>query len=169
MASAPDQATPSTGRVTGRLAALGLSLPAPGSPRGSYVPFVVVGGNLVFIAGQGPRRDGDLLFAGKLGAERSVSEGYEAARLCALNLLAHLQVACGGNLDRVRRVVRVAGLVACTADFSEHPKVVDGASDLLHAVFEEKGQHARIASGAVSLPSNMTVEIEACFEIEEAA
>lgn len=169
MASVRDRVTPSTGRVAGRLAALGLALPAPCSPRGSYVPFVVTGGNLVFIAGQGPRRDGELLFAGKLGAERSVSEGYEAARFCALNLLAHLQVACSGDLDRVRRVVRVAGLVAYMADFSEHPRVVDGASDLLHAVFEVKGRHARMASGAVSLPSNMTVEVESCFEIDGTA
>lgn len=127
---------------------------------------MVTTGRLVFVAGQGPRRGGALLYAGKVGGERSVAEGYEAARLCGLNLLAHLNVACSGDLDKVRRVVRVAGLVSCTADFIEHPKVVDGASDLLHAVFGERGAHARIASGAVSLPSNMTVEVEACFELD---
>lgn len=156
----------STGIIAGRLAELGLVLPTPGTPRGSYVPFTITAGHLVFVAGQGPRRDGELLFAGKVGRERSIEEGYEAAKLCALNLLAHLNVACGGDLDRVRRVVRVAGLVSCTPEFTQHPKVVDGASDLLHAVFGERGAHARIASGAVSLPSDMTVEVEACFELE---
>lgn len=148
-----------------KLAGLGLTLPEAGTPRGTYVPFVRVG-NLVFISGQGPRRDGQLLYAGKVGAERTPEEGYEAAKLCALNLLAQLKAACDGDLDRVTQVVRVAGLVHCVDTFEGHPGVINGASDLLCAVFGERGRHARIASGASSLPSGMTVEVEACFAVK---
>lgn len=148
-----------------KLTALGLTLPQAGTPRGTYVPFVRVG-NLVFVSGQAPRRDGTLLYAGKVGAERTPEEGYEAAKLCTLNLLAQLKVACDGDLDRVTQVVRVAGLVHCVETFEGHPGVVNGASDLLCAVFGERGRHARIASGVSSLPSGMTVEVEACFAIE---
>jgi len=153
-------------RVDTRLAELGLELPAAGTPRGNYVPFVKVG-DLVFISGQGPRRDGQLIHAGKVGAERTAEEGYEAAKLCGLNLLAQLKVACDGDLDRVTQVVRLAGLVHCVDSFEEHPKVINGASDLMCAVFGENGRHARIASGASSLPSGMTVEIEAVFAITD--
>ena len=148
-----------------KLAGLGLTLPEAGTPRGTYVPFVRVG-DLVFISGQGPRRNGTLVYAGKVGAERTPEEGYEAAKLCALNLLAQLKVACDGDLDRVTQVVRVAGLVHCVDTFEGHPGVINGASDLLCAVFGEGGRHARIASGASSLPSGMTVEVEACFAIK---
>ena len=141
-----------------KLTALGLTLPAAGTPRGPHVPFGRVG-DLVFISGQGPRRDGQLLYAGKVGAERKPEEGYEAAKLCALNLLAQLKVACDGDLDRVTQVVRLAGLVHCVDTFEAHPGVINGASDLLCAVFGDRGRHARIASGTSSLPSGMTVEV----------
>lgn len=153
-----------TETIETRLAAMGLTLPVAGTPRGAYVPFVVAG-NLVFVSGQGPRLNGELVYAGKVGVERTIEEGCDAARLCALNLLAHLRVACAGDFARLKRVVRLAGLVNCGPDFAEHPRVINGASDLFLSLFGERGQHARIASGASSLPSQMTVEIEACFEI----
>ncbi|NMG36692.1 RidA family protein [Azoarcus sp. TTM-91] len=154
-----------SGKIAARLAELGIELPAGNTPRGKYVPYVITG-NLVFIAGQGPRRNGEMIYAGKVGKDLDIAGGQAAAALCTVNLLSHLATACGGNLDRVRRAVRIAGLVNCGPDFTEHAKVMDGASSLLHEVFGEVGSHARIASGAMSLPSNMAVEVEGVFEID---
>ncbi|WP_188577039.1 RidA family protein [Azorhizobium oxalatiphilum] len=156
-----------SGRVEKRLAELGIVIPEAGSPRANYVPFVNYNG-LVFISGQGPRRDGALVYAGKVGAERTPEEAYEAARICAINLIAHLKVACDGDLDRVQQVVRLAGIVNCVPEFDAHPQVINGASDLICAVFGDAGRHARIATGTSSLPSQMTVEIEGCFGIAPA-
>ena len=149
--------------VDKRLAELGITLPAPGAPGGNYVPYAIVG-DLVFMSGQLARREGKVVYAGKVGADLTIEQGQAAARLCALNLLTQLKAACGGNLDRVVRCVRIGGFVNCLPDFREQPKVVNGASDLMIEVFGERGRHARTAIGA-TLPSDSAVEIEAVFQL----
>jgi enamine deaminase RidA (YjgF/YER057c/UK114 family) len=155
-------------KIDKRLAELGIALPAPASPVGSYVPYVNVGA-LVFISGQLPRAEGKLAFTGKVGRDVTVENGQAAARVCALNLLAHLKVACAGNLDRVVRCVRMSGFVNSDPEFKDHPQVVNGASDLMHDVFGESGRHARTAVGVAALPANAAVEVEAIFEISVSA
>jgi enamine deaminase RidA (YjgF/YER057c/UK114 family) len=150
--------------VDKRLAELGIVLPPPGAPGGNYVPFVVAG-DLVFMAGQVARSEGRMAYAGKVGRELGVEQGQAAARLCALNLLAQLKVACNGELDRVARCVRLGGFVNCTPEFTDQPKVVNGASDLMVEVFGERGKHARTAVGVAALPSDSAVEVEAVFQL----
>lgn len=152
------------GTVDQRLAELGLELPPVNPPQGNYLPFMRTG-NLVFVAGQGPRRAGELVWRGTVGADLSLEDGQQAARLCALNVLAQLRIACGGDLDRIVRMVRLAALVRCTADFGDQPKVINAASDLICDVLGAAGPHARIASGTHALPSGMAVEIEAVAEV----
>jgi len=149
--------------VEQRLKDLGITLPVPAAAVANYVPFVVTG-NLVFVSGQLPLDNGKPAVLGKLGAEVSVEDGVRAARLCALGLLAQLRAAAG-NLDRVKRVVRLTAFVASTPDFTDQPKVVNGASDLMVEVLGDAGRHARVAVGAPSLPLNVAVEIEGVFEI----
>jgi len=149
-----------------RLTELGVTLPPPGAPGGNYVPFVVVG-ELAFMAGQVAREAGKMKYTGKVGKDLSVDEGAAAARLCAVNLLAQLKAACGGDLDRVERCVRLGGFVNSPPDFFEHPKVVNGASDLMVEVFGERGQHARTAVGVSALPMDSAVEIEAVFLLKK--
>ena len=153
-----------SGRIEARLKELGLELPKPAAPVANYVPFTV-SGNVVFVSGQLSQWNGEARHVGKLGAGISIDEGRQAARLCALNILAHLRVACGGDLDRVRRVLRVGGFVNCTPDFTDMPRVVNGASDLMVEVFGENGRHARAAVGMNSLPAGVAVEVEATCEI----
>ncbi len=153
-----------SGKIDARLSELGIELPTPTTPVASYVGFVQTG-NLVYISGQVTVENGTIQYAGKLGAEFTVEQGYKAARICGINLLAQLKNACGGDLDRVKRVIRLGGFVACTADFTDHPKVINGASDLMAEVFGDLGQHARAAIGNPSLPLNTAVEIEGLFEI----
>ena len=150
--------------VDKRLAELGIVLPSPGAPGGNYVPFVVAG-DLVFMAGQVARSEGRMAYAGKVGRDLGVEQGQAAARLCALNLLAQLKVACNGNLDRVARCVRLGGFVNCAPDFKDQPKVVNGASDLMIEVFGERGKHARTAVGVAALPADSAVEVEAVFQL----
>ena len=145
-----------------RLSEIGITLPAPGSPAGNYVPFVIVG-ELAFMSGQVAREAGKMKYTGKVGRDLTVEQGQAAARLCAVNLLAQLKAACGGDLDRVERCVRLSGFVNCTPEFMEQPKVVNGASDLMVGVFGERGQHARTAVGAPALPLDSAVEVEAVF------
>lgn len=147
-----------------KLAALGLTLPAAAAPVANYVGYTV-SGRTVFVSGQLPFRDGKLPFTGRLGAGVTLEQGYEAGRLCGLNLLAHLKAACGGDLDRVTRVLRLGGFVACTPEFTDAPKCVNGASDLMVAVFGEAGRHARAAVGVASLPAGAPVEVDGVFEI----
>ena len=152
-----------TNEIEQRLSELGLTLPDAPAPAANYVPFVQSGA-LVFVSGQissGP----DGLICGKLGADLSLDDGVAAARACALALIAQLRAACGGDLTRLRRVVKLTGFVNCTPDFTDQPKVVNGASDLMVAVFGEAGRHARAAVGAPSLPLGVAVEIEGVFEI----
>jgi enamine deaminase RidA (YjgF/YER057c/UK114 family) len=153
------------GRIDTRLAELGLILPPAQPPVATYVPFVTTG-NLVVVSGQLPIHEGKLYWTGKLGMSIDVEEGKLAARQCLLNVLAHLQVACDGDLDRVARVVRLAGFIACTAEFTQHPLVMNGASDLVVAIFGEAGRHARATIGVPSLPADSPVEIEGMFEID---
>lgn len=148
-----------------RLAALGIVLPPPSIARGGYVPWAI-SGKQVFVAGQGPRVDGRMVHAGQVGVDIGLEQAIDAARICALNLVAQVKDACGGDLGRVLRVLRLAGVVNAPVGFVEHSKVLDGASDLMREVFLERGLHVRIATGASSLPSNMAVEIEAVFEID---
>lgn len=155
-----------TGRVAARLAELDVTLPEAVSPAGNYVPWVRHNG-LVLVSGQLPLRDGTLVHAGLCGADIDVDEGYAAARLAAINLLAQVRAACDGDLDRVERVVRIGGFVACTAAFRDHPKVVNGASDLMVAVFGDAGKHARAAIGCAALPLGACVEIEGMFAVRE--
>lgn len=150
--------------IDARLAELGITLPVPAVAVANYVPFVITG-NLVFVSGQLPMEGGKPVVFGHLGAEVSVEDGVHAARLCGLNLLAQAKAACGGDLDRIRRVVRLTAFVASTPDFTDQPKVVNGASDLMVEVLGDAGRHARVAVGAPSLPLNVAVEIEAVFEI----
>lgn len=147
-----------------RLLELGIELPGPRPAAANYTPFVVQG-ELVFISGQVPAGPQGLEWRGKCGGAYSVAQGQQAARLCALNLLAHLREACGGNLDRVRRCVRIEGFVNSTPDFGEHPAVINGASDLIVEIFGAKGVHTRFAVGCNSLPFDVAVEIAGIFAI----
>lgn len=146
-----------------KLLSLDIMLPSPPAPAGSYVP-VVVSGNLAFVAGQIPLEAGQVKFGGKVGKDLAVEAGQEAARLCTINALAQLKVALG-SLDRIKRVVKVTGFINCEPSFSDHPKVINGASDLLVQVFGDKGKHARAAVGVSSLPLQSAVEVEFIVEI----
>lgn len=152
------------GRIEARLREFGIALPEAAAPVANYVPFNVTG-TLVVISGQLPLRGGALVATGKLGAGVSVEQGREAARACLLNLVAQLRAACGGDLDRVRRVVRLGGFIACTAEFTQHAQVMNGASDAAVEIFGEAGRHARTTVGVPSLPLDAPVEVEGMFEI----
>ncbi|MCB9960072.1 MAG: RidA family protein [Rhodospirillaceae bacterium] len=152
-----------SGTIDARLAELGIALPDAPAPAANYVPFVAAGG-LLFVSGQ-VSKDATGLITGKLGADAEVAAGQAAARVCGLNLIAQAKAACGGDLDRVVRVVKLTGFVNCTPDFTDHPKVVNGASDLMVEVFGDKGRHSRSAVGSASLPLGVMVEVEAIFQV----
>ncbi|WP_425409072.1 RidA family protein [Hyphococcus sp.] len=150
--------------IDAKLDELGIILPEPAAPVANYVPYVITG-NHVFISGQvsiGPNG----LIAGKVGKDVSYENGVEAAQACGVNLIAQLKNACGGDLGRVKRVVKLGAFVNCADDFTDQPKIVNGASDLMVAVFGDAGRHARAAVGAPSLPMNAAVEIDGVFEID---
>jgi enamine deaminase RidA (YjgF/YER057c/UK114 family) len=153
-----------SGRIATRLQELGIVLPSPRAPSANYMA-TKVSGSLLFVAGQVPYIDGKLPYVGKLGQEFGVEAGQQAARLCALNILAQLQQALDGDLDRVAGCVQVRGFVNAAADFTDHPKVINGASDLIVEVFGAEGRHARTAVGCGSLPNNVAVEVDAIFEL----
>ena len=152
------------GNIEQRLADLGIELPEAASPAANYIPYVVTG-NLVFVAGQITLWNGEIKYKGRVGDDLSVDDGYQAARLCGLNLLAQVREAAGGDLDRVNRVVKLGGFVNSTPDFTDQPEVVNGASDLMVDVFGETGKHARFALSAGALPRNVAVEIDGIFEL----
>ncbi|NNF71043.1 MAG: RidA family protein [Rhodobacteraceae bacterium] len=146
-----------------RLAEMGITLPVPGAPLANYVPFVQVG-SLVHVSGQvaaGP----DGMIVGKLGDDMDIEAGAAAARTCAISLLAQAKVACGGDLGRLVRVVKLVGFVNSTPDFADQAKVINGASDFMVAALGDAGKHARSAVSAASLPFGVAVEIEGIFEI----
>lgn len=151
--------------VENRLAELGIEVPTPVAPVANYVPFVVTG-NLVSISGQIPVKDGKLAFEGKVGQEVSVEDACTAARLCGLNIIAQLKAACEGNLDRVKRIVKLGGFVNGIDGFGGQPQVINAASDLMVEVFGDAGRHSRSAVGTNGLPLNVPVEIDALVEIE---
>lgn len=147
-----------------RLLELGIELPRPSTPSANYVPSRICG-NVVYIAGQVPTSEGKDQFVGKVGRELTIDQGQQAARLCAINVLAQLQQALGGSLERVTGCVRLGGFVNADPAFLDHPKVINGASDLMVAVFGEAGRHTRASVGCSSLPRNVAVEVDAIFEI----
>ena len=147
-----------------RLRELGLTLPEPAGPAAVYVPYRQ-SGNQVFIAGNIPPLDVDIPTAGKVGGDLTVEQGYAAARLAGLRVLAQLRVACGGDLDRVVNALQIRGFVNCTADFTGQSSVVNGASELFRDVFGDAGLAARAALGTNALPGNAAVEIESIWEI----
>ncbi len=152
------------GTIDARLAELGIDVPEAAAPVANYVGFVQTG-NLVFVSGQVTLKDGSPQYIGKLGDSISVEDGQAAARLCAINIIAQVKAACDGDLDRVQRVVKLGGFVNSTPDFTDQPKVINGASDLMVEVFGDKGRHARAAVSAGSLPLGVSVEVEAVVEI----
>ena len=151
-------------RVDIRLAELGITLPQPVAPIANYVPYVITG-NLVVVSGQIPVVDGKVAVTGKVSWGVSTDQAKDAAKLCFINLLAQLKQACDGDLDRVKRVVRLGGFIAAPSDFKDHAVVMNGASDLAVAVFGDVGRHARSTIGVPSLPADAAVEVEGMFEI----
>ncbi len=149
-----------------KLAELGLALPPAPKPVATYIP-AVRAGDLLFLSGTGPFKDGQIAFTGKLGRDLTVEQGYEAARLTLLNALAMVRQELG-TLDRVVRIVRVTGHVASAEGFTQQPAVINGASDLLVQIFGEAGRHARLALGAAELPLNMCIELELILQVKRA-
>ncbi len=143
---------------------MGIVLPKPSPPVANYVNAVKVG-NLIFLSGKGPRTADGKMITGKVGTDLSIEEGYEAARLAGIRQLGALKAEIG-NLNKVKRIVKVLGMVNAAPDFTNHPKVINGFSDLMVEVFGEKGKHARAAVGMASLPFNIAVEIEMIVEVE---
>ncbi len=151
-------------QIEARLKELGIELPEAASPAANYIPFVVTG-KLVFISGQITLLNGKIIHQGRIGGGLTVDDGYQAARLCGLNLLAQLKVAAGGDLDNVSRVVKLGGFVNSVPTFTDQPEVINGASDLMVEVFGDSGKHARFAVSAGALPRNVSVEIDGVFEL----
>ena len=146
-----------------RLKELGIIIPNAPKPAGSYIP-VVLSGKLAFVSGQIPIKDGQVIYQGKVGTAQSIDDAQEAAKLCIINGLAQIESYCG-TLDNLEKIIKISGFVNSTKDFTEHPKVINAASDLLMKIFGEKGRHSRIAVGVTSLPLNATVEIDMVVEI----
>ena len=146
-----------------KLKGLGVTLPEAPAPAANYLPFVQVG-DIVYVSGQISANENGLI-TGKLGDDMSTEEGAAAARVCAINLLAQVKAACGGDLDRLLRVVKLTGFVNSTTDYTDQPKVVNGASDLLAEALGDAGKHSRSAVSAASLPLGVAVEVEGIFQI----
>ncbi len=163
--SASAAATAQTGgKIDSKLASLGLTLPPSVMPAANYVPYTI-SGNQVFVSGTLPMKDGKPQDIGKLGKEFTVEQGQQTAKLCGLNILGHLKAACGGDLDRVKKVVRMGIFVASAEGFTDQPKVANGVSDMMVEIFGEAGKHARFAVGVAELPFGCSVEVDATFEI----
>lgn len=155
-----------TGKYEQKLLDLGIELPEGTAPAANYIP-ASRAGRLLYISGQVPTVRGKDQYVGKLGGDVSIEDGQKAARICAINILAHLKRALGGDLDRVISCVRLGGFVNAVPEFGDHPKVINGASDLMVEVFGEAGRHARAAVGCVSLPRNVAVEVDAIFHVAD--
>jgi enamine deaminase RidA (YjgF/YER057c/UK114 family) len=152
-----------SGTIDARLAALDITLPEAPAPRANYRPWVITG-NFLYISGNVPLGPGGLEYQGAVGRDFGLEEAQAAARLCAINILAQIRAALDGDFERVRQIVKLGGFVNCTPDFTDHPAVINAASDLMVEVFGEAGRHARFAVGAASLPFNVAVEIDAVVE-----
>jgi len=148
-----------------KLNELGVSLPTAPKPAGSYVP-IVVSGKLAFVSGQIPIKDGQVIYQGKVGIEQSIEQAQKAAKLCIINGLAQINTYFG-TLDNLENIIKISGFVNSAQDFTEHPKVINAASDFLVEIFGEEGRHSRIAIGVSSLPLNATVEIDMLVEISD--
>ncbi len=147
-----------------KLEAIGIKLPNPPTPAGSYIPVVKVG-NLLYISGQIPMEDGKVLFTGKV-SDDNLETAQKSAKMCAINILAQIKREVG-NLEKVSKIIRLSGFVNSSSEFYQHPKVINAASDLLFEIFGEKGKHSRIAVGVASLPLNSMTEIDAIIQVEE--
>lgn len=152
------------GVIEAKLAELGITVPQVAAPLANYIGYNIVG-KLVVVSGQIPLVDGKIAVTGKVGAGVSIEQGQHAARICFVNLLAQLKAATGGDLDQVKRVVRLGGFIAAGPDFTQHAQVMNGASDMAVAVFGEKGRHARTTIGVPALPGDAAVEVEGMFEL----
>lgn len=151
------------GKFEDKLAEMGVTLPEAAAPAANYVPYVLVG-DMLYVSGQLPKL-GDEMMIGKLGDDMDVAAGAEAAKACAINLLAQVKAACGGDLDRLKRVVKLGGFVNSTPDFTQQPQVINGASDFIGEALGEAGRHARAAVSSPALPFGVAVEIEGVFQI----
>ena len=150
--------------IEDKLKKLNIILPEPKAPVGAYVATKVVG-NLLFISGQVSIDKDTKLITGKIGKDLNLDEGYEAAKRCGLSIVAHVKNACGGDLDKIKTCVKLTGYVNSTDDFKDQPKIINGASDIIAKIFDEKGEHTRAAVSVNSLPLGVAVEVDAIFEI----
>ena len=150
--------------IEDKLKKLNIILPEPKAPVGAYVATKVVG-KLLFISGQVSIDKNTKLITGKIGKDLNLDEGYEAAKRCGLSIVAHVKKACGGDLDRIKTCVKLTGYVNSTDDFKDQPKIINGASDIIAKIFDEKGEHTRAAVSVNSLPLGVAVEVDAIFEI----
>jgi len=155
-----------TNIIDQRLKELNIELDDASVPAGSYVPYIITN-NLVFISGQLPFINGKLTIKGKVGDNVSLDDAVKMSEACAKALLSQLKAACNGNLDKVNKVVKLGGFVASAPNFTDQPKVINGASDLIVNIFGDKGKHSRFAVGVAALPLNVPVEIDGIFEIED--
>jgi enamine deaminase RidA (YjgF/YER057c/UK114 family) len=156
--------TAAKGKIDAVIASMGITLPPSVMPAANYVPYVV-SGNMVFVSGTLPMKDGKPQDIGKVGKEFTVEQAQQTAKLCGINILGHLRAACGGDLDRVKRVIRMGIFVSSAEGFTDQPKVANGVSDMMVAIFGEAGKHARFAVGVSELPFGVAVEVDATFEI----
>ncbi len=156
-----------TGRIEARLAELGIELPEARAPKVAKIKGANLAGNILYVSGQVPQWNGELRFIGKVGDKFTVEQGREAARLCALNVLAHAKAALGGDLDRIEKVAKLKGYVNATEDLAEVAAVVNGASELMVEVFGEAGEHARTVAGVTVMPFGVAIEVEADFLIRQ--
>ena len=150
--------------IEDKLKKLNIILPEPKAPVGAYVATKIVG-KLLFISGQVSIDKNTKLITGKIGKDLNLEEGYEAAKRCGLSIVAHVKNACGGDLDRIKTCVKLTGYVNSTDDFKDQPKIINGASDIIAKIFDEKGEHTRAAVSVNSLPLGVAVEVDAIFEI----
>ena len=143
---------------------MGLILPEVASPVANYVPYKIHN-DILYISGQGPIKNGKILYQGKIGDNLTINDGIEAAKICCLNILSIIKHACNNDWDHFKEIIKIGGFVNSSDNFSEHPKVINGASNMLVEILGEKGKHTRFAVGSNSLPLNMSVEIEAMISI----
>ena len=153
------------GQIDAKLQELGITVPEAAAPVANYVGWAKAG-NMVFVSGQVTLEDGEFKYVGKLGDDISLEDGQAAARLCAVNIIAQLKAACDGDLDKIKRIVKLGGFVNSTPDFKQQPQVINGASDLMVEVFGDKGKHTRAAVSAGALPLGVAVEVDCIAEVE---